>query len=130
MPRSRSKSPESITRSATASFWRNTPLCRSSWSTRVVLPWSTWAIIATFRKSSLFAMIPIVPFFSVTLNPSRGAGALAPGLGEGRTFGGRVFSSNVNRGRFLVLFAAASELCEPFRHLSCGVTRFALTDLL
>ena len=56
MPRSRSKSPESITRSATASLARNTPLCRSSWSTRVVLPWSTWAMMATLRRFSLFAI--------------------------------------------------------------------------
>ena len=38
MPRSRSKSPESMTRSVTASLLRKTPLWRRSWSTRVVLP--------------------------------------------------------------------------------------------
>ncbi len=41
MPRSRSKSLESITRSSTSSLLRKTPLCRSNWSTSVVFPWST-----------------------------------------------------------------------------------------
>ena len=38
IPRSLSISLESITRSATSWFSRNTPLCFKSWSTRVVLP--------------------------------------------------------------------------------------------
>ena len=38
MPRSRSRSLRSIARSATTWFSRNEPECRSSWSTRVVLP--------------------------------------------------------------------------------------------
>ncbi len=62
MPLSRSRSPESITRSATASLARNIPLCRSSWSTKVVFPWSTWAIMATLRRSSLFPIF--YPFLS------------------------------------------------------------------
>ena len=49
MPRSRSRSFESITRSATFSLSRKVPLWRSSWSTSVVLPWSTWAMMATLR---------------------------------------------------------------------------------
>ena len=53
MPRSRSMSPESITRSATCWFSRNTPDCLSIWSTSVVLPWSTCAMMAMFRMSSL-----------------------------------------------------------------------------
>ncbi len=54
MPLSRSMSFESITRSCTSWFSRNTPLCFSSSSTSVVLPWSTCAIIAIFLMSSLF----------------------------------------------------------------------------
>ena len=54
IPLSLSRSPESITLSATFSFVLNIPLWRRSWSTRVVLPWSTWAIIATFLNFSLF----------------------------------------------------------------------------
>ena len=50
MPRSRSRSLESIARSATRWFSRKAPDCCSSRSTRVVLPWSTWAMIATLRK--------------------------------------------------------------------------------
>src|SRR5204863_183947 len=49
MPRSRSKSFESITRSTTASLARKMPLCRSMASTSVVLPWSTWAMMAILR---------------------------------------------------------------------------------
>ena len=50
MPRSRSWSIESITRSD-ASCAANTPAWRSMASTSVVLPWSTWAMIATLRRS-------------------------------------------------------------------------------
>src|SRR5689334_5867434 len=51
MPRSRSRSFESITRSATTSFSRKAPVWRRRWSTRVVLPWSTWATMAMLRRS-------------------------------------------------------------------------------
>ena len=40
----------SITRSATCWLARNEPLCLSSASTSVVLPWSTCAMIATLRR--------------------------------------------------------------------------------
>src|SRR5581483_12006227 len=46
MPRSRSSSLESITRSTMASLARKVPLCLSMASTSVVLPWSTWAMMA------------------------------------------------------------------------------------
>ena len=52
MPRSRSRSPESITRSTTSWFSRYAPPCLSISSTRVVLPWSTWAMMATLRSFS------------------------------------------------------------------------------
>src|SRR6476469_6160527 len=52
MPFSRSRSFESITRSATSWLARNTPVCQSMASTSVVLPWSTWAMMATLRTSS------------------------------------------------------------------------------
>ena len=53
MPFSRSRSPESMTRSATLSAWWavKAPAWRSMASTSVVLPWSTWATIATLRRS-------------------------------------------------------------------------------
>src|SRR5258705_4288211 len=50
MPRSRSRSLESSARSATRWLSRTAPDCCSSRSTRVVLPWSTWAMIATLRS--------------------------------------------------------------------------------
>src|SRR6185369_93375 len=49
IPRSRSRSIESITRSRTCSFSRKVPDCRSIASTSVVLPWSTCAMIAMLR---------------------------------------------------------------------------------
>src|SRR5574340_381020 len=50
MPRSFSKSLESITRSSTAWFSRKVPDCLRSWSTSVVLPWSTCAMMAMLRS--------------------------------------------------------------------------------
>src|SRR6266851_2456913 len=55
MPFSRSRSPESSTRSATCALARNAPDCHSIASTSVVLPWSTCATIATLRRSSRVA---------------------------------------------------------------------------
>lgn len=53
MPFSRSRSLESMTRSSTESSWwaAKAPACLSMASTRVVLPWSTWATMATLRMS-------------------------------------------------------------------------------
>ncbi len=50
IPRSRSWSLESMARSVVASLARNTPDWARSWSTRVVLPWSTWAMMAMLRR--------------------------------------------------------------------------------
>src|SRR5215471_8889901 len=58
MPRSRSSSFESMTRSATVSFARNVPLWRSMASTSVVLPWSTWAMIAMLRRLGFKQVLP------------------------------------------------------------------------
>src|SRR6185312_6366882 len=69
MPFSRSRSMESITRSATSWLARNTPDCQSIASTSVVLPWSTWATMATFRMSSRVRMVIV------------GASTVAEGLG-------------------------------------------------
>src|SRR5438093_13163053 len=49
MPRSRSSSFESITRSTTGWLALKMPLCRSMASTSVVLPWSTCAMMAMLR---------------------------------------------------------------------------------
>ena len=63
IPRSRSRSIESMTRSCVESLSVPSPLDRPrapAWrrraSTRVVLPWSTWAMIATLRRSSRVGM--------------------------------------------------------------------------
>src|ERR1017187_8595809 len=64
MPRSRSRSLESITRSMRCSLARNVPLWRSMASTSVVLPWSTWAMIAILRM--LEVKLSTVLFFSLT----------------------------------------------------------------
>ena len=49
MPRSRSRSMESIMRSYTSARSARVSDWRKSWSTRVVLPWSTWATMAMLR---------------------------------------------------------------------------------
>ena len=49
IPRSRSMSPLSMTRSSTRSFSRKVPACFNILSTKVVFPWSTCAIIAMLR---------------------------------------------------------------------------------
>src|SRR6476646_1289951 len=56
IPFSRSRSIESITRTATSWPSRKAPDCQSIASTSVVLPWSTWATIAMLRRSSLTAI--------------------------------------------------------------------------
>lgn len=53
IPRSRSRSLESMMRSSTFSFSRNTLLCANMESTSVVFPWSTCAMMAMLRISSL-----------------------------------------------------------------------------
>src|SRR6187397_2951290 len=45
-----------MTRSTTAWFERNVPVWRRRASTKVVLPWSTWATIATLRRSARTAV--------------------------------------------------------------------------
>src|SRR5690606_4906752 len=50
MPRSRSRSLESMARSSTRWLSRTEPDCFRSASTRVVFPWSTWAMIAILRS--------------------------------------------------------------------------------
>ena len=49
MPRSRSMSLESMTRSPIFSCAAKVPDCFSRQSTSVVLPWSTWAMMAMLR---------------------------------------------------------------------------------
>src|SRR5262245_35360165 len=56
MPFSRSRSIESMIRTGTVSFARKMPPCQSIASTRVVFPWSTWAMMATFRISGRVCM--------------------------------------------------------------------------
>ena len=60
MPFSRSRSPESMTRSATSPCAANELVCLSMASTRVVFPWSTWATMATLRRSLRTAVLPVV----------------------------------------------------------------------
>ena len=50
MPFSRSRSPESMTRSVISSWAVNEPVWRSILSTSVVFPWSTWAMMAIFLR--------------------------------------------------------------------------------
>src|SRR4051812_21798422 len=77
MPRSRSRSLESIARSATFWFSRNEPDCCSRRSTSVVLPWSTWAMMATLRR---FIQNPMVK----NATAGRGPAVRVAELGLGR----------------------------------------------
>src|SRR5260370_21567722 len=61
IPFSRSRSIESITRSATCSLARKMPDCQSIASTSVVFPWSTCAMMATLRISGRCGMPFTVP---------------------------------------------------------------------
>src|SRR5665648_393048 len=56
IPFSRSRSPVSMARSSTCACAPKAPDCQSMASTRVVLPWSTWATIATLRRSERTGM--------------------------------------------------------------------------
>jgi hypothetical protein len=69
MPRSFSMSFESMTRSATFSWAAKVPDWRSRQSTRVVLPWSTCAMMAMFR----------IGRFAIELMGLSGKGRLRPG---------------------------------------------------
>ena len=60
MPFSRSRSIESMTRSATSWLARKAPDWRSMASTSVVLPWSTWATMATLRISARCIVLMIL----------------------------------------------------------------------
>ena len=60
MPFSRSSSFESIARSSTWAWSANEWVCLSMASTSVVLPWSTWATIATLRRSLRVALAMVV----------------------------------------------------------------------
>ena len=76
IPRSRSMSPESITRSATCWLSRKMPLWRRRPSTSVVLPWSTWAMMAMLRISS--RIILYLPSCSPSLRASSLCCSLRP----------------------------------------------------
>src|SRR5512139_339022 len=57
MPRSRSSSRVSMILSSTSCPARISPLCLNMASTRVVLPWSTWAIMAMFLNRVFFTSL-------------------------------------------------------------------------
>src|SRR5690554_1883408 len=59
IPRSFSWSLESITRSESSSLRSRVPDARKRASTNVVLPWSTWAIMAILRKFSITSLSQI-----------------------------------------------------------------------
>ncbi|OQC48750.1 MAG: hypothetical protein BWX58_01028 [Deltaproteobacteria bacterium ADurb.Bin026] len=63
IPRSFSRSMESIRRSSTTSLSRNMPLCLKNWSTSVVFPWSTCAMIAIFLILLCFMLPRIILWY-------------------------------------------------------------------
>ena len=90
MPRSRSRSLESITRSATCSLLRKMPLWCSMASTNVVFPWSTCAMIAILRMVS-FCFLDFIRYIHVPTRrkpASANQGQIDPDwlLGRGTVF--------------------------------------------
>src|SRR4051794_14418883 len=81
MPFSRSRSIESMTRSATCSWAPKVPLCQSIASTSVVLPWSTWAMMARLRTSSLVSEFKTGP---LVLGEGKIGGKVTSPAGTGR----------------------------------------------
>src|SRR3972149_3247839 len=74
IPRSRSRSMLSMARSATRSLDRNVPLwCRRA-STSVVLPWSTWAMMATLRRKGFAIFDEDIPPVYCLATPEKGTG--------------------------------------------------------
>ncbi|MDP9613270.1 hypothetical protein JOF35_005608 [Streptomyces demainii] len=82
MPFSRSRSLESMTRSSTCWWAANAPACLSMASTRVVLPWSTWATMATLRMSwrvgITSALLPVSWVAARSLCGAPSAGLITP----------------------------------------------------
>ena len=64
IPFSFSRSPESMTRSATSPCVLKAPVWRSMASTIVVLPWSTWATMATLRRSERRVSVEVMGVLS------------------------------------------------------------------
>ena len=96
MPFSRSRSIESMTRSLTSWPVRKAPDCQSIASTSVVLPWSTWATIATLRRSSRRAVAAV------------GGGGHGARDGTGRGSGQRRFAPIVQYAEDLLRFKSRS----------------------
>ncbi len=67
MPRSRSRSFESIAQSAMTSPARNCPAWRRKPSTSVVLPWSTCAMIAMLRTSALTGLADVAAAWGASI---------------------------------------------------------------
>src|ERR1039458_1756159 len=87
MPRSRSSSLESITRSTCASLARNVPLWFSMASTSVVLPWSTCAMMAILRRLLLKTAFPFLLGETACVRQTEGFGTGVFSLQYPRGFG-------------------------------------------
>src|SRR6266540_1109678 len=152
IPRSRSRSLESSARSARRWLSRTAPDCCSSRSTKVVLPWSTWAMIATLRRfmgciknRARASKGPLLPGNRVSAPRGAmrdrlarflslcGPAPLRPGTGKatmvGERGGGRVRSSVPvkNRRRILCVFPHYTPAFGTFNHayrLMKGVRAF------
>src|SRR4029077_16349884 len=127
IPFSRSRSIESITRSLTSWPLRKVPVCHSIASTSVVLPWSTWAMIAMFRRSSRVAVMSVPRVGDVGRRRVKGSrqneARLRGGLRELLKRGARLRSLlNARGGRALVAFFG---LVAHFGALSQGLEALA-----
>src|SRR4051794_16435381 len=97
MPRSRSWSLESNTRSTTAWWAAKVPVARRMASTRVVLPWSTWATRATLRSSAvLMVSLCLAPLDDRAHRERAGAGG-------GASLRARVGPASISRRQSVVV---------------------------
>src|SRR3990167_9589224 len=82
MPRSRSKSMESMMRSPRPWMLRWTWVWRNMGSTSVVLPWSTWAMMATLRMGCFSSIRVVYRITSTRKCPGEGDGSRLTSTGR------------------------------------------------
>src|ERR1039458_538936 len=86
IPFSRCKSPDSMTRSVSSSWSVKEPVWRNMASTKVVFPWSTWAIIAIFLREERSGMALLRYLPTLKAQSLRGHGESRASLHDGGAY--------------------------------------------
>src|SRR3979411_1270344 len=124
IPFSRSSGFESMIREPISWFSRKVWLCFSSASTRVVLPWSTWAMIARLRMSCLRVVVITGYFGSGTKRKPRAAeprGAPIWVLGDPDALGARALGARLD---------LEGDLLAPVEAVEIGLGAAAVEEVL